>query len=157
MVSLTDNLRTELFTQINYDKKILIDRRELLGAGFRYKLLDFENSDFAIGTAYMFEHEIYDLNKNAVHNKEESVSRWSNYISLYFDLNSTAKFGGVIYYQPLFSDFSDNRILSENSLTISITKLFSISLNFRIRHDSGPPDGIKDTDTQTRVGLAMRF
>ncbi|MCB0749900.1 MAG: DUF481 domain-containing protein, partial [Ignavibacteriae bacterium] len=157
VTELYNDLKSEIFGQINYDKKILIDNRELLGAGLRYKILKFENSDVNLGTSYMFEHENYNLPENATHLSDVNVHRWSNYLSLYVKLNSTATLGGVIYYQPMFDDFSDHRILSENSLTVGITELISISVNFRIRHDSDPPDGIKKTDTKTNFGLAIKF
>ena len=155
--NLINRLSAEFFGQINYDKKLLIENRELAGGGLRYKLFDFENSDIAIGTSYMFEHENYDLTESAEHPAEVKVSRWSNYLSFYLQFNSSVTFGGVVYYQPMFSDFTDYRLLSENSLMIGITKILSLSVNFKVRHDYIPPNGIKQTDTETNFGIAVRF
>lgn len=155
--NLTDELSLEAFAQINYNKKILIKDRELAGAGFRYKFFDFEKSDIAVGSAYMFEHENYDLTKTAAHPAEVNVHRWSNYISYYLKFNTSVTIGGVIYYQPKFSSFSDYRLLNENSLTVGLTKILSLSINFKIRHDSKPPDGIELTDTETNFGIAVKF
>lgn len=155
--NLVNDLSLEAFGQVNYDKKILIKNRELVGAGIRYKLFDFEKSDIAVGTAYMFEHENYDLSKSVTHPAEVRVSRWSNYISFYLQFNPYVTFGGVIYYQPMFSNFSDYRLLNENSLMVRLTEVFSLSVNFKLRHDSIPPDGIKKTDTETNFGLTIRF
>ena len=157
VIAHTNNLSTEVFGQINYDKNILVENRELIGAGTRYKLIDFEKSDITIGTAYMFEHENYDLPANAVHEGEVSVSRWSNYVSAFIKINSVLTFGGVIYYQPMFSSFSDHRILNESNLNVALGKSFSLSIDFRLRYDSIPPDGIKGTDTKTSIGIKYQF
>lgn len=154
---LVDNLSFEAYAQINYDKKLLIKNRELTGIGFRYKLFDFEKSDIALGSAYMFEHENYDLTENSAHSAEVNVSRWSNYISFYFQFNPGVSLGGVVYYQPMFAQFSDYRLLNENSLTVGLTKVMSLSINFKVRHDSIPPDRIKLTDTETNFGIAVKF
>ncbi len=154
---LIDELSFEAFAQINYDTKILIKNRELAGVGFRYNLFDFEKSDIAFGSAYMFEHENYDLPENATHPAVVNVHRWSNYISYYLKFNTSVTLGGVIYYQPKFSSFSDYRLLNENSFTVGLTKVLSLSINFKIRHDSIPPDGIKQTDTETNFGIAVKF
>jgi len=74
-----------------------------------------------------------------------------------FSAAISAHFGGVLYYQPIFNKFSDFRILSENSLAVALTELLSLSLNCRIRHDSNPPDGIKETDTKTDFGITLKF
>lgn len=86
---LVDDFSIEAFGQINYDKKLLIKNRELFGTGLRYKVLNFDKSDMSIGTAYMFEHENYDLPQSTVHSTEEKVSRWSNYISFFCILIQT--------------------------------------------------------------------
>jgi len=157
VIGLIENLSSEIFGQINYDKKILVDDRELIGAGLRFKILGFEKSDVTFGTSYMFEHEKYNLPNNWSHHKEVNVSRWSNYLSLFLEFGSHAHFGGVIYYQPVINTFTDFRILSENTLNVSLTQLLSLSLNSRFRYDSDPPDGIKKTDAKTDFGIVLKF
>ncbi|MDZ7764598.1 MAG: DUF481 domain-containing protein [Melioribacteraceae bacterium] len=155
--SLSNKLRAEAFAQVNYDKKILIDNRELIGAGLRYTLFTFSNSDVTFGSAYMFEHENYDLTADAKHATETKVSRWSNYLTYHIRINEIVRIGGVVYYQPMFSEFSDYRLLYENNLAVKLTDIFSLSVNFKYRHDSIPPDGINSTDTKTEFGLAVTF
>ncbi len=154
---LIERLKVEVFGQVNYDKKILVNNRELIGAGLRFTLYDFNSGDLTLGTAYMFEHENYDLPQSAVHPSETKVSRWSNYFTYRISVNGYVTFGGVLYYQPMFSEFSDYRILYENNLEIKLTDMFSLAVNFRLRHDSMPPDGIKETDTKTDFGIAFKF
>lgn len=154
---LTTLLDIEFFGQVNYDKKVLVDNRELIGTGIRYKFLNFSNGDLTLGTAYMFEHENFNLPGNAVHLSEVNDHRWSNYVSYYLAINPYVNFGGVVYYQPMFKNFGDYKLLAENSLTVKLTELISLSINFKLRHDSEPPDGIKQTDTKTDIGIAFKF
>lgn len=155
--TIANKLRAEAFAQVNYDKKILIDNRELIGAGLRYTVLTFSSTDVTLGSAYMFEHENYGLPNNASHEAETKVSRWSNYLTYHVSVNETVKLGGVLYYQPMFTEFSDYRFLYENNLQVKLTDTFSLSVNFKYRHDSIPPDGINPTDTKTEFGVAVTF
>ncbi len=155
--TLTERLKAEAFGQINYDKKLLVDDRELIGSGLRYVLFKFSRSDITIGTAYMFEHENYDLPKTAIHVSEAGVSRWSNYLTCHFNINNNVRIGGVFYYQPMFSNFSDYRVLFENNLGVKLSELLSFSVNFKLRHDSIPADGIDNLDTKTDFGIAIKF
>jgi hypothetical protein len=134
-----------------------VDDRELIGAGIRYKILRFANGDITLGTAYMFEKEKYDLPVDSIHPDEESVSRWSNYVAFYLQINSMVNLGSVAYYQPVFDRFSDYRILNENSLTVALTQRISFSFNFRLRYDSDPPAIIKQMDTNTNIGIVLKF
>ena len=152
-----ERFRVEAFGQINYDKKIRINDRELIGAGIRYTILDLENSDVTLGTAYMFEHENYDLPNSAMHVAEADVHRWSNYLTYHLKINDFVEFGGVFYYQPMFAEFSDYRLLYESNLAVKLTDLLSLSVNFKLRHDSIPADNIDNTDTTTDFGIAIKF
>ncbi|MDX1701263.1 MAG: DUF481 domain-containing protein [Melioribacteraceae bacterium] len=157
VISVGEKVKSELFGQINYDKSILLKNRELLGGGIRYLLFNSGKSDVALGTAYMFEHERYDLKSNAVHPNNISVSRWSNYLSYYIEFTKTIIMSGVVYYQPEFTDFADWRILAETNFELPITKVLSINMKFKMRHDSKPPDGRKKNDTNSNFGIAVRF
>lgn len=152
-----ERFKMELFGQVNYDKKILIKNRELAGAGLRYKLFNLANGDIHFGTAYMFEHENYNLTETDSHPGVENRSRWSNYLTYYKEFNRNVIFSSVIYYQPAFNDFADTRVLNENHLNVGISGKFSVVVSFRLRYDSKPPDEIKDTDTETRVGVSLGF
>jgi len=154
---LNKEFKLEVYGQINYDKKILVDNRELAGAGFRFKIFDIEQNDISLGTSYMFEHENYKLPKNSIHPKEVNVSRWSSYIAMHFKLEENITFTSVAYYQPMFTEFVDYRLLNESSINISLSKLLSLNFNYRIRFDSKPPDGVKNTDTNTNFGIGIKF
>ncbi len=155
--SLNSFLKGEIFTQVNYDKAILLDFRSLEGAGLRIKIFKDSVNEFWFGTAYMFEHEKYKLPPNSVHKHVENISRWSNYLSYNLYINDNAQLLSVIYYQPAFSNFNDNRILTETSLLVNITDKLGITAGFNLRYDSKPPDTIKSTDTKTTFGFIYKF
>lgn len=155
--SLNSVFKGEVFTQVNYDKAILLDFRSLAGAGFRVKIFKDSLNEFWFGTAYMFEHEKYKLPSNSIHKHIENLSRWSNYLSYNLYINDNTQLLSVIYYQPSLKNFSDNRILTETSLMVNITNKLGITVGFNLRYDSKPPDTIKSTDTKTTFGFIYRF
>jgi putative salt-induced outer membrane protein YdiY len=105
----------------------------------------------------MFEHETYDLPADAIHPDDVSVHRWSNYLSVYWQIRTELQLGGVIYFQPRFDDFSDYRALSEQNLTIALADFLALTVNFKIRYDSDPADTVLHTDTATDFGIAVSF
>lgn len=147
----------EIFGQINLDKKLRISNRELIGAGARIMIGFTDKYLFYIGSAYMFEHENYDLPPTSVHPKSVRVSRWSNYISQHLKLSNTLSFSGVGYYQPMITDFTDYRVLIESSLESNITKNISLVITVNYRYDSKPADEVKNADTKTRIGMVFKI
>ncbi len=147
----------ELFAQINYDKSNLILFRSLFGAGLRLSLIADTVVSLDFGTAYMYESEDIDLPQSAKHPSETNFSRWSNYLSFSSNISGNSRLSVVIYAQPRLDNFEDLRLLSENHLKAGLTDKLSLSLSVSLRYDSKPPDGVKDTDTNTKVGFTFRF
>jgi putative salt-induced outer membrane protein YdiY len=149
--------KIEFFGQVNFDKNLLINDRELIGAGVRMRLLQSKKASLFYGTSYMFEHENYDLPKTAIHPSVVDVQRWSNYIAAAVAISENTRLSSVLYYQPMFVEFDDYRILNETNLMIGISEHFSVSVDFKLRTDSKPADGIKKTDTNSAFGLVVAF
>ena len=61
----------------------------------------------------------------------------------------------TIYYQPLFSDFSDYRISEEFQLSIKLTKSLDLTGNFSYYLDSVTPQGMKDKASNLSLGLGL--
>ncbi len=154
---LNNLISSELYGQINLDKKLRINNRELIGAGLLFSLIHVKHHALRFGTSFMFEHENYNLPSDALHPRIVNGSRWSNYISVVQQFASKASLTGVIYYQPLMTSFSDYRLLNENTLNLPITTFLSFTVTVKIRYDSKPADGIKLTDTKTNVGIVFQF
>lgn len=150
-------INTELFGQINYNKSRLLLFRSLTGGGLRINFISDSLTHFTFGSAYMFEHEKLDLQSNSIHKSNTNHHRWSNYFSFSQMLTNNSRFSIVIYAQPRIDKFTDLRILSENHLGVGLTDKLSVSINFSLRYDSKPPDGVKDFDTNTKLGLSFQF
>ena len=147
----------EIFGQINYNKSRLLNFRSLIGGGIRFPIISDSLSSLSLGTSYMYETEKLDLLESAKHPQKTNVSRWSSYINFSSNLSSNTRLSIIIYAQPDFEEFKDVRILSENLLSVKISRTFSLSLGFSLRYDSRPPDSVKDTDTNTKLGFALEI
>ncbi|MEE9349933.1 MAG: DUF481 domain-containing protein [Flavobacteriaceae bacterium] len=155
--NLNATINPEVFGQIDYNKKRLLLFRSLVGGGIRIALVKDSLSNLVFGTSYMFEHESLKLNDISTHASLTNYHRWNNYLSYSNDFSKNARLSIVVYAQPRFSDFNDLKILSENHLGVVLTKKFSLSINFALMYDSKPPDGIKNLDTNTKVGFTVKL
>lgn len=155
--ALNPNLKFEVFTQMNYDKSLLLLFRGLGGAGLRFKLFDDRSSVLWFGSAYMLEYERYSAPRRIIDKKKVLANRWSNYLSYNLSIHKNVSISSVIYFQPRFDLFKDARILSENSLLVNLSRSFSLSVDFDLRYDRLTPIGIKEVDTKSKVGLIYNF
>lgn len=154
---LNDIINPEFFTQINYNKSRLLLFRSLAGIGLRTTLLSDTVSNFTYGTAYMYEYENLDNSKSIFQLSKTNHHRWSNYLSYSSSLSRNSHLSIVIYLQPRFDDFKDVRMLSENHLGVGLTDKLSLSINFNLMYYSRPPIGVKELDTNTKVGFSIKI
>lgn len=154
---LSSNIKAETYGQINYNKSRLLLFRYLGGAGLRVTAISDTLMSLDLGSSYMYEYENLDLDKTAKHPSETYHHRWSNYISFSSSLSDNSRLSIVIYAQPRLDDFNDIRVLSENNLGVSLTNKLSLTLNFSVRFDNQAPDGVRDIDTNTKVGFTIKF
>jgi len=153
----------ETFAQIDYDEARKLDFRAIAGAGPRFVLASGDRFSLAVGTAYMREHERYDLDdvyeaEPGVkhHPRDLNVSRWSNYLNV-ATRAVRLKTSWILYAQPRFDRFGDLRVLSEANLSVAVSGRVDLRNVLRVRWDSEPPDGIEDTDVQLTTGIAVRL
>ena len=147
----------ETFFQIDYNKSRLLNNRELGGVGVRAALFSTDKNMVVCGTSWMYEYESLDLPAGSVHPHETSVSRWNNYLAFNINFNARVQGSWTTYYQPMFSDLNDMRVLSEADFKVLIAKPLSMVMTFRMRYDSRPPDHIKDLDTRFSTGLVFSY
>ncbi|HMB68707.1 MAG TPA: DUF481 domain-containing protein [bacterium] len=162
-VPLRPSWEMETFGQIDYDKERKLDFRAIAGIGPRFFLEHDESFSLAVGTAYMREHERYDLDEiyrtepaRSHHPRDLDVSRWSNYLSLSTHADRV-KTSWIVYAQPRLDRFDDVRILSEASVSVAVSGKVDLRNLLRVRWDSEPPDGIEDTDVELTTGIAVRL
>lgn len=150
-------LRAEAFTQVDYNKSRKLDFRSLLGLGPRFELVRDPTVHLAVGTAWMLEHERYDLPDSASHPHEVTTQRWSNYVSARLDPSDRLGIVLTTYAQPRFDDFGDIRVLADARIALTLSGPVALANSFNARYDSRPPDGVTDMDTTLRTGIAVEW
>jgi len=149
---LSDAVRWEVFSQLQYNSLVKINRRILGGMGPRFKLTPYENAKFYFGVAYMFEYEEV-VDPEVI----ERNHRASSYLSFSLTPEEQVSFTSTFYAQPLLRDFKDYRLASENSLTLGITEKLSLSINFRYLFDKVPPAGVPQNIYSFANTLEIKF
>jgi putative salt-induced outer membrane protein YdiY len=146
-------LRWEVFTQLQQNNVTGIKLRLLAGTGPRFKISGSKNVALYAATASMYEYE-----------KEKTVPtiyhrslRNSSYFSFNYKLSENAELIGTIFYQPLFSNFSDYRILNEVSIKFKFVKHFSFTASWYYLYDSRPANGIPKLSYSISNGIQYDF
>ena len=120
---LSELVRFEAFLQNQNNQKLTISERNLLGVGLRLKILDKNGTLAYFGNSYIYEIESVDDSDQKFYNH-----RNSSYISL----NQSFKkyrldITGTLYFQPLYNNISNHRILSQFKAEMPLTKRISFS------------------------------
>lgn len=161
---LNDLLAWEVYTQIEYNEFLLIDRRLLGGTGPRFTLVDKKGGGLWFGTSAMIENER--LNPESIAptlDPDSTVFRWSNYITGELSPSEDVSWITTAYFQPQVPDFADFRFVGETGLSFNINKTFAFTTDFRYRYDAVPPEtaaGIAPvlaTDISLKNGIAIKW
>lgn len=143
----------EFFAQVDYDKARLLDFRSLGGGGIRIRFFEREKFQAAWGTAWMLEHERYDLPPDASHPRHTTDQRWSNYLSLQAAFGEKTTLTWTTYVQPRFDEFEDYKAITDAELDTDLVGRFGLRVTLRVRYDSRPPDTIEKRDIFFATGL----
>ena len=148
----------EAFTQYNYDTTYRLDRRALAGGGLRFHLVGSDAFQLWEGASAFVEHErLSELQEGDDHPERSTVVRWSHYLSSRFAVNDRVVSTCTVYLQPLWNGIGDTRVLGELNLEIDLAGPLVLALNFVMRYDSRPPEGVNKLDTVLENGLAVTF
>jgi len=148
---LTNFWRLEAFIQSQYNELLEIQQRNLVGAGIRMKIFDKEQLTSYAGNSY-----VYEMEKNIDQNVKFYNHRNSSYLTLIFE-PKTERFNisNTVYYQPLYKDFSDYRILEQFKLNVPLSKVFKIFSLFNYYFDNKTPTGNTEYTTNLNFGLGI--
>ena len=150
-------VQPEFFVQSDYDKSRNLTFRGLLGAGFRTGLFSNSAAQFWWGSAYMFEHERFELGAEDDHPERTSVHRWSNYLSSRVRVEKTTAMAWTIYVQPRVDEPGDLRVLSEGDVELKLRRSLVLVTTASMRYDSRAPAKTKSLDTALKSGIALKF
>lgn len=127
-------LRWEVFTQLQQNNVTGIKLRFLAGTGPRFKLAGSERLSLYAGTSVMYEDE-KEKTQPVIHHKD---FRSSNYASATYKPWKTTEVIGTIFYQPLYKNLNDYRILNEISIKFKLIKHLSFTVGWYYLYDSKP-------------------
>lgn len=146
-------LRWEVFTQLQQNRINGIELRFLAGTGPRFKVAGNKKVSLYAATAAMYEYE-----------KEQTVPvvyhrelRSSSYVSLTYDPVKNAEIIGTVFYQPLYSNFGDYRLLNEISIKLKFVKHLSFNASWYYLFDSKPAATIPKLNYSISNGITYDF
>ena len=160
---INDKSRFFSFIQIQSNAILLIERRFLGGAGYRYNLFNFKKDSsnrfvLDISAGIIQEEEL--LNRDNLPQLEKYYTNYSRSIfSLIGIIEIKDKFTIVntTYFQQHIKNLDDYRFLNETNLMVSINQWLSLSVDLEYRFDSDPPSILKNRDFNTNIGLVFNL
>ena len=160
---INDKSRFFSFIQIQSNAILLIERRFLGGAGYRYNLFNFKKDSSTrfvldISAGLIQEEEL--LNRDNLPQLEKYYTNYSRSIfSLIGIIEIKDKFTIVntTYFQQHIKNLDDYRFLNETNLMVSINQWLSLSVDLEYRFDSDPPSILKNRDFNTNIGLVFNL
>ncbi len=154
----------ETFTQYEYNAFLLLDRRLIGGLGPRLGLLHGKQGTVVFGTAAMVEEERLNAELIAPEEEVQRVNlRSSSYISGTWKPGDGIAWTSTAYFQPMFTAFSDFRVLAETGLSFAVSKRFAFTLDVLYKRDSMPPKtpegsaDVRPADLSIKNGLKVSW
>lgn len=146
-------LRFESFLQGQYNQLLIVEQRNLVGAGLRVKWVNKERFTGYAGNSYMYEVEYSD---------RAGTTQYNHRNSTYFTLSyavASKKFSvtNTVYYQPLYRDFEDYRILEQFRLDIPLSKWLSVFTLYNYYFDSKTPLNTEEYTSNLNIGIGIRI
>ena len=147
----TPTLWLESFVQSQHDRVLAIETRNLIGVGLRFHIVNTPNVSVHWGYAYMYEREQANFIDETVYHH-----RNSSYVTLRATIPNTAvSFTNTFYYQPLYEDFGDYRLLEQLRMNVSITQAIDLFGLFEYYYDSVTPAESRQFSSTTSAGLSV--
>ncbi len=150
--SLSKRFTYEAYTQAQYNEKLNLRLRWLLGTGMRFTVIKKEKHSAYLGASYMFEY-----NEETSPELEFRDNRLSTYVSFSIRPFENTKLTNTTYYQPVFGKISDLRLSSQTQLVINFTKKLLFTTTFNITYDSRVPEEVANTIYNLRNGIRWNF
>lgn len=150
---LTDVTRLEAFVQNQNNQKLTINERNLVGIGLRLKVLDKNRTTAYLGNSYMYEIETVNSSDQNFYNH-----RNSSYISLNHSFKKVnLNVSGTLYFQPLYRNISNHRLLSQFKAELPLTKILSFSALFDYSAINFDSDFDNDTASEISFGFTLNI
>ena len=158
-----DWLTLEALLQHQYDAFKRLKFRGLTGAGVALSWDPLEDLGLTWGLTYLLEYEVEEGNEIELGSFGDYGHRFSTYVQVALALAETVTLKSTTFFQPLISDSSDVRLLSESALNVKATDSFSVKISYTAAYDSAPfepGDGeseLEKLDTNLKTSLVFTF
>ncbi|WP_037319014.1 DUF481 domain-containing protein [Salegentibacter sp. Hel_I_6] len=146
-------LRFEAFLQGQYNQLLVVEQRNLIGAGLRMKWMNRENFSGYLGNSYLYEVEYSDRAGTTDYNHRNSTYLSVSYLSKSKNFSIT----NTVYYQPLYRNLEDYRILEQFRLDIPLAAWFKVFMIYDYYFDSKTPLNTREYTSQLQIGLGFSF
>lgn len=146
-------LRFETFLQGQYNQLLVVEQRNLIGAGLRVKWVDKDRFTGYAGNSYMYEVEFSEQAGTTNYNHRNST-----YLTLSYTPQSR-KFSvaNTVYYQPLYKELSDYRILEQFRLDIPLSSWLKVFTIYNYYFDSKTPLNTEEYTSDLNIGVGISF
>ena len=142
----------EVFAQAQYNERLQLKLRALLGTGVRFLLIKKNNYQAFLGGSFMYEYN--EETEPSVFHRDNRIS---SYLSFEFHPTAYLTIASTSYYQPLLNDFKDMRVSSKTSLNFNITKKLFFTTSFNFSHDTRVPVSVRNTIFSLTNGIRWGF
>ncbi|MEH6778685.1 DUF481 domain-containing protein [Maribacter arcticus] len=148
---ISELFRLEAFIQNQNNKLLTITSRNLIGAGIRLKMISTETTKAYFGNAYMYEIEKIDVTNELFYNH-----RNSSYLSINQSFKKTRlDLTGTVYFQPLYQQIANHRILCQLKAELPITEVISLSALYNYFYSSFSPTAQNDRSSNLSFGFTF--
>jgi hypothetical protein len=146
-------VRLEGFVQSQHNELLSINSRNLLGAGIRLKFISTPDVKAYFGNSYM-----YEIEESDAFGLKRYNHRNNSYLSLSVSLaEGKLDLTNTVYYQPLYSNFGNYRILQQLKVEVPITQKLKFSGLFNYFLNSLTPDGDSEYSTSLSMGITFEI
>lgn len=144
-------MRFESFLQGQYNQLLVVEQRNLIGAGLRVKWVDKERFTGYAGNSYMYEVEYSDRAGTTDYNHRNST-----YLTLsYTPKSNKFSVANTVYYQPLYRDLDDYRILEQFRLDIPLSNWLKVFTLYNYYFDSKTPLNTEEFTSNLNFGAGI--
>tara|TARA_Y100000589_G_C27065757_1_gene593248 strand:+ start:164 stop:919 length:756 start_codon:yes stop_codon:yes gene_type:complete len=143
----------EEFLQIQQNEFYDLNSRKVIGFSTRTHTYMSKNkalnSFLGIGAMKEWEELINDRNNTNI--------RSTNYFTIMTETKDKHKIISVTYYQPLFTNINDYRIISENIIEFALSKILYLKNSLTYQFDSRPPKNIDENNLSLKVSFILKY
>lgn len=142
------------FVQVDHNAFRGILMRDLVGAGFDFRLFRGDWYEAHLGVTAMGEYQVH--GDGFVDEDAGLHARMSDYFTVAIKSESVV-LASTTFYQPRLDVWTNWRMLQELSFTIDISKHLDWNVLAKLERDSNPPTGVEKLDLAVTSGLVLGF